>query len=344
MRHLALWTVAIALFFASSPAVADFPPPGAHSPHAKYWPTAKRWVTNFSPFSFEGHVVGLTPDGYGGVWFGIGSTIEHISRDGSMQNYPLPEWLWQVSGVARDGAGRLWFSLGQSGRIATIDRNNHIRTVVVVARKHWPDIRSLAFAPDGALWFWDYGRQSIGRRDEDGRVLERPMPDGEFATGMARCGSTTFASAQGPRGNTIYSVDAKLRFASVYALPLGADVSMACDGNGRLWFAINSRGKPENGYIDRAGAAHVEYSNLLAESAMPAQDGGVWFIGFRSAGSTPDPHSRAILVRKRNGATYEMTLPIYPYLLQPSIASTSDGTIWITTVYPHSVVRLAPQP
>ena len=72
---------------------ADVPPPGTHG-------APKRWqigvtVTNFSPFAFDGPIVGLTPDKRGGVWFGLGRTLEHIDATGRMQNYEVSrEPLW----------------------------------------------------------------------------------------------------------------------------------------------------------------------------------------------------------------------------------------------------------
>jgi hypothetical protein len=92
-------------------AFADVPLPGHHSVAPKYWPSIRRWVTNYSPFVSNAPIVALTADDRGGAWFGAGSTVEHIDGDGKMKSYVISseEWLWQVQSIARDASGKLWF-------------------------------------------------------------------------------------------------------------------------------------------------------------------------------------------------------------------------------------------
>jgi len=183
----------LCLAFVSAAARADIPPPGSHSVLAKYWDSIDRWVTNYSPYSYSMPIADLISDNDGGVWFGVGPSLEHIDRGGRMSQRNMPEYLWDIFGFARDPGGRLWFSLGQSGRIGTIDPDGSLRTRVIVPRRFDPDIHEIAFDPDGILWFRDYGRGSIGRVSPDGDLLEIPIAD-RYETRFTLCGRHPYIS------------------------------------------------------------------------------------------------------------------------------------------------------
>ncbi|MEO9170834.1 MAG: hypothetical protein ABI282_00285 [Candidatus Baltobacteraceae bacterium] len=342
-----LLIIALALVLAS-PAVADIPPPGQHTASPKFWKTAHRWVTNFSPFAFDGPVTGLISDRSGGAWFGLGQTVEHISSFGAVQNYTITkQWLWQVWSLARDPSGRIWFSLGQSGRIGTLDKYGRAYTLVVVARRFNPDIRKIVFAPNGDLWFQDYGRASIGRRSSDGSVKEIPTANGAWPIDIEFCNGRMWAVTQGNAHDAIYRIDGNLD--SVFRFhdwKRYGESSLACDAGGRLWYSHFSayRTYSRQGYIDRDGGTYEAAAMLQDERVFSAPDRGtVWFSGFRSFAPTAYDRARLTLL-ERNGkgqTVNDMTLPIPWPVFSGTLTAARDGTVWLGIWYPHSVVRLS---
>jgi len=143
----------------------------------------------------------------------------------------------QVYGVARAPDGRVWFSLGQTGFIGTIDADGTPRTSVLVQRRYLPDIRAIAFATNGTLFFLDLGRRSIGRRLPDGHVDEVPIPGGAYAERMTLCGSDIWIAAS---SKLLAFPQASL--AAPRSIPVGSGYisSLGCDGQRRIVAAYKS--------------------------------------------------------------------------------------------------------
>jgi len=334
---------------------ADVPPPGTHG-------APKRWqigvtVTNFSPFAFDGPIVGLTPDKRGGVWFGLGRTLEHIDATGRMQNYEVSrEPLWRIGGIAYDPSGHLWFSLGQSGRVGTVDSNGRLQTRILVARNDFPDVRSIAFDAQGTLWFQDVGRRSIGRRLADGSAREIPIPDNGYSNPL-RTGELTICNSQiwiaannnhiradGSRGATpaydaIYAVQGDLHaLRRIHTWFHEGYSSIACDSHGNLWFThVPYIWASLAGFIDRSNAVHEREVDDQYQRVYAGWNGSLWFAGYDSkqlAWST----RRFLLSHEIGDRTVEWLLPIPAST--GSLTTTADGSVWLGVVYPHSVVRL----
>lgn len=240
--------------------IAAIPFPGQHSEHPKYWAAVHRWVTNYSPYSYSGRISALTGDGKGGVWFGINSSLEHIDAGGRMSQYVMPEWLWEIYGFARDGTGRLWFSLGQSGRIGTIRSDGSLQTRVVVPRRFFPDIRDIAFDADGALWFTDFGRRSVGVLSSGGILREEPLND-PYATHVVLQNGRPYLAyhALGALSGQMQPLsprtlkpsgrltDLSLGPEWLDRLPVGNAVEIAAaytEANGDVWLALNTGNAP----------------------------------------------------------------------------------------------------
>jgi streptogramin lyase len=274
--------VILALGFTCSLATAAIPPPGQHSAHPKYWATLHRWVTNYSPLQFEGSIAAIASDGGRGVWFGQEYRLYHLDSHERISEIDMPEYLWEVDGFARDPSGRLWFALGQSGRIGTLDERARVRTRVVVPRRFFPDIRDIAFAADGTLWFRDFGRRSIGRLSPDGNLLEVPIDDA-YASRLMVCGARVYVVDESPyvngpeqfslrnsttlrtiavdasdpppvcrasgwssfRGSYLERRDDATSAIQVFHLQIGANIDgVARSPNGDLWLALNMGNVP----------------------------------------------------------------------------------------------------
>jgi hypothetical protein len=349
------FTIVLASLALTRVSRADIPLPGTHG-------SPKRWqigitVTNFSPFAFDGPIVALTPDKRGGVWFGLGRTLEHIDATGKMQNFEASsEWLWQIGGIAYDPSGRLWFSLGQSGRVGTIDSHGRLQTRILVARDDFPDIRTIAFDAKGTLWFQDVGRRSIGRRLVDGSVREIPLPDKGYlnplSTGdLTICNSQIWIAASSnhlradgsysaPPYVALYAVQGDLHaLRRVHTWTHEGHSSIACDSQGNLWFthASSTVWASLAGFIDRRNGVHEQRVDDQYQRVFAGWNGSIWFAGYDSRQrlwSTP----RFLLTRQIGDHTVEWMLPIRAYT--GSLTTTADGTVWLSVIYPHSVVRL----
>jgi len=310
-RIIAVLTVA---FACSALASADVPPPGAHGV-VKRFANVSATIENFSPLQFDARPTALTSDRRGGVWFGLGNTLEHIDRAGRVTSVTLP-WLWDIGGMSYDGRGRLWFSLVQSGRIGTLV-DGQLVTRVVVARHNFPDLRSIAFDRYDALWFIDWGRRSIGRRAADGGVTERPLRDGDYPDSLALCGKRAYVAAYGEPygGGEILSTGIDLNASPVEAWKGDGRPSVACDHGTRLKFA----------YSDDA--------RLFA-----AADSGVLSLQPQRALSENE-HVR--LERFGDDRSFELTLPFEDV---STVTQTEDGTIWIGLWEPQSIVRIRLDP
>ena len=321
---------------------ADIPAPGNHG-ITKYWPAARAYVTNFSPFAYDGRITALTPDRAGGVWFGAGSTAERIERDGRMHDYAVSDsWLWAVSGFSYDPAGRLWFSLGQSGRIGTVDASGAVHTQIVVPRRDFPNLRTIAFDKRGSLWFEDTGRDSIGVRTRNGVFRERPLPAGGTPWAMTVCNGRAWvvSSAEYGRWITLYKVAGLLdRFQPIRQLPNGWP-SLACDAKGNVWYASAVyQGKSRIDIIDVRGDLRERELPLWNARVYGAGDGSIWVAGLNQEYSS----RRGQLVIARVGDNARLVAPrMLPWRVNfdYSLAVTDPRTAWINLAFPHSVMRM----
>ena len=336
---------ALALVLATTcTALADVPLPGQHSARAKFWPSIRRWVVNFSPYAFNGPIVGLHSDGAGGAWFGVGQTVEHVTVDGRMMNYVVSsEPLWQVWSIATDTAGRMWFALGQSGRIGTLDRNGSVHTRVLVPRRYNPDIRDITFARDGTLWFRDAGRRSVGRKMVGRPVEEISLPDGAIPVQVFVCAGRVLVTSWNSTGASHVYAAANDRAALRLAPFVERDVGrLACDTRGTIWFASPAT----VGYFDTTGRARTRRPAFAATGVAPTANGGVWLAGYRGELSMNVEHRLTLQHIDELKVTPTLTLPIaYGDLGGFSVAN--DGTIWFAIGggnEAYSVVRLSEHP
>jgi streptogramin lyase len=302
-------------------------------------------VTNFNPTDTP--VVGLSPDGSGGLWFGAGPNLDHIDRDGRIETYPISrEWLWSVSGVAIDPHGRRWYSLGQSGRIATLDGHRRVRTQVLVPRRYFPDIRDLVFDARGTLWFVDSGRSSLGRRTAQGVVREKPFSADVTIHGLVRCGNAIWVTTSRNRESTIFTIPGDLQ--SLRAARTWNDyryISIACDANGTLWYSAMRTERTTIGTIDPDGRSREFAESLDGAFVQSGADGSIYLTGEQTgrehcACSTA---ARLAIFRPHGDHFSATTLPILSWT-EVAFASARNGTLWLAVRDPWSVVRMVPVP
>jgi hypothetical protein len=337
----------LALLAASTGTVfGDFPPPGQHSSSPKFWRSANRWIENFSPFDFSARIAGLKPDGSGGLWFGLGRTLEHINRSGVMQSVTVsPNWLWQVWSLARDPSHRLWFSIGQSGRIGTIDANGRIHTEVLVPRRYFPDIRQIAFASDGTLFFLDLGRRSIGRRTSDGTVDEVPLPHDRYPVDFTFCNGRPWVVARSPRRIGIFVASSDLReLREFYPFRDNGLVSLGCDSHSDVWFTYSGYrpGAALTGFIDRKNRI-FQSESTIRDHHIAGTDDGAWVIGTTSPSTNAWLLSNTTLEHRRGQhlvSTWVLPVSFYQ-VWQTQLTVSSDQTIWMSLNTIYSIVRLS---
>lgn len=327
------WCLA-AILCLSPAARAAIPAPGQHSIRPKYWATFHRWVTDFSPYAFDSSVNALLPDGHGGVWFAIGSSLERVTSGGEVRIvYDSHEWLWEIWGLARDAHGRVWFSLGQSGRIGEVEPDGRIRIRSLVPRSDFPDIRQIAFAPDGSLWFSDVGRSSIGVRSPDGLVREIPTPKRDLGT-FAYCNGKAWVAESG----VVYESDPRLSaFMQTLTQRSGDFPFISCDAAGDLWFARSSwqGANWAAGFIDVHGSVHRVSPGFDPTGVFAGDDGAVYFTGVLHDGNG----YRTIVARFVHGRlAWRRSIPD-DIAYGMNMTATPDGTIWIGTRSPQAILR-----
>lgn len=343
-----MWTtvpaLAIALALFCSPALAGGVHPGAHSAQPKYWTRSGHWVTNFSPLDFGGPILGLTPGTSGGVWFGVGNTLQHIDASNRMTMYRMPDPLWLVESVTRGPNNSIWFSAGQSGRLGILDARGTLRFETLVARRNFPDIHGLAVSRSGEVWFVDTGRLSFGHRSLAGIVAEYPAPKDQYPQSVVRCNDLTWAAAGGILGTL--SADAQVHR---FALPIREDgqiSGMACSG-GVLWFTFtpgyyadkkHETPPPFLGFITPDRRLHfIPTAAVNAGKVVEDAAGGVWVETSRLA-----QFAQADLLHvQSDGIARTVHLP--PGIYLGSMAADEDGTLWLgvdNNNAPAAVTRL----
>lgn len=344
MRRVVLTTALLALF-ATASASADFPPPGHHSIKPKYWPAAKLHVVNYSPYDYSTRINSMLEDRNGnGIWFTEGATVERIRADGSMQIFraSADDWLWTAYSLTYDRRGRLWFSLGQSGRIGTLDSAGHLRTRILVPRRDFPDIRDIAFASDGSLWFSDVGRNSIGRRYPDGTTREVPVPNlsrqypRAWPVHLTLCGERAYVAANSAGDSYVFRVSSDLAtFVPVSIQHRTRWANIACDHQGRLWLSDADSGREDvtAGTIDAAGRTRTWSPDIEGADMKPDPVEGMWFF---SNGDMRLEHLSA------NGRVERrLDVPAHSMYVE-DLLFTRSGTIWAGTGFPESIVEMTP--
>jgi hypothetical protein len=266
---------AVALAFLAPRASADILPPGQHSGTPKVWPRLGWHVTNFTPLQFDGPIIDLTAGTHGDVWFGAGSSLEHIDRQRNMSVAHMPYSDWMVSGISVVG-DEVWFSAGQSGKLGILDDAGRVRFVQAVPRPFNPDLLDVVANQDGEAWFVDSGRSSIGYRSSSGRLVEKPFPHNVVPTHMRHCMGRLWATA-----GSLYSIDDDLRPRpiSLGLAPEYSAQSLACDVFDRLWvFATDGEDGTLVRIDSRGGRKQTTISNARGGTIGADLTGGVWVV------------------------------------------------------------------
>lgn len=341
------WTVVLLLTTAIA-ALGAFPPPGHHSVAPKYWPGPKLHVVNYSPYDYSSPVDAMIADRHGdGIWYAIGSSIEHLDRNGNMHVvWTSDEWLWRIYGMTYDAQGRLWFSLGQSGRIAMLDARGRVHIEHLVARYHFPDIRDIAFDSRGSLWFVDVGRRSIGRRLEDGTVREVPI-EASIAKAsawpyvLAMCAGKPYIGAGDSTQSFVLTSSPDLSTLSV--IKAGGSTlwsSPVCDAEGRLWMvSANYTQVARIATRERDGRTRAWRSGLFGPQVVADPRRGVWLSTSRVARAT---YGSPVVEHMLPDGTLRQrwTLPTGSLSFGPTLATAP--AFWIATSFPQSIVELRP--
>ncbi len=344
--------------------LADYPPPGGHSAVPKYWPTAQRWATNYTPHGY-GDILDITPDGHGGVWFAQRQTVEHINANGMMRSFSIPEQAGEIRLITRDQRGRVWFSLGQSGRIGTISDEGKMRTEVLIQRAESPDIGDLAFDARGNLWFIDDGRSSLGVRTPAGTVIERRRFDFDTSTPahLTLCGDTMYffvdiiPNSYGGTGNARYGLSGlyavtmpNLRVSLISKFSIFAQTDstvVTCDRSNRLWYALSGGGWKlgelrDVGYMDGRRQFHDMPFTVAVDAAGSAPDGSVWLCGFGSYNSLPKARPRRLRCEQYLGhvRVTSIVMPFSAFISQ-SVGIDAAETLWFGLSWPFSILQVS---
>jgi len=188
-------------------------------------------------------------------------------------------------------------------------------------------ISSIRFAPDGALWFAENGKDRIGWIDRQGTVHETLLPPA-FAPPLAvlpeRNGSLSFSWHQGVNG-----IDASALFAGEARVPFGHELVRGPDGS--LWMVIDSAFRSDHllpalariqpdGMLSKRNFAPL----TMLHSLTFDRDGALWFAETHYRLPHLDP-SFALTRYSPDGTLDQFT----PTSWVSGIAMDGFGTIWI---------------
>ncbi len=333
VRLVAAFAVLLALPFR---ALAEGLPPGHHTAHPKHWAEVPAYVTNFTPLQFDYHIDDLTPDRDQGLWFSVGSSMEHIDARDDLTSIPMPFWQWRVSGIALTSDG-IVFSAGQSGKLGFVRRAaGPVEYVQAVPRRDFPDLSDLVTNDRGEIWFLDRGRSSIGYRAADGRVVEHPFPDMAYPIRMRHCMGRLWVVAVRTSGSGLYFIDKDLHpvpYLSVVSGRMQVE-DIACDSKERLWLSSYDVGRTSTVRFDGLGN-RKEYDGLSGAMA-PDPEGGMWILG-REAGD--------LIHVAANSARQTIHLPATFYA-ESVVSEDLAGRLWIgknDAGSPVAVTRIDPK-
>jgi len=252
-----------------SPTTTAFPTAGAGTPHRiVVGPDGALWFTQGSPF--QGGGIGrittagaatspytapvsytqqslpydLTVGPDGALWFTNLSTIGRVTTGGTTTSYPTG-----ISGnfIATGSDGALWFTgtsaAGtQAGVVGRITTSGSLVTIPLPA----PSVpQGITLGPDGAMWFLDPAKTSVGQITTAGNITEYLVPNLGVAPSFA----------QGDGGEII----------------VGSD--------GALWFAD---GNLSIGRITTGGAVTEYPVGVQPDGLTKGPDGAIWFTSANS--------------------------------------------------------------
>ena len=122
-------------------------------------------------------------DGHGGIWFTsqqssiVGYLEIQTEKIRIVRTVPAGQPANNPYGIVLDHNGQPWFDLFRTNKIGTIDPTTFVMKTYDLPEAARP--RRIARTSDGAIWYTDYARCSIGRLDvATGKVDDYPSPSG----------------------------------------------------------------------------------------------------------------------------------------------------------------------
>ena len=244
--------------------------------------------------SASGGIDAIVEASDGTVWFTERcGKIGRVTASGSFTEYAMPNWHFD-HGITVGPDRSLWFTeTDRIGRITTAGKTSHfaLPTDYIAAAP-------IVSGPDGTLWFFDTGRNRIGRMTTSGAFSESALTDKRNRYGSPTAGVESITagpdgglwltgSREGTDGRGSGRVFRMTTSGSVteYPLPRGIFASSIATGSdGALWFTeYTNPGRAFTGQIGRmtTAGAYSEFSlqtvGLLATAITPGAD-GLWFI------------------------------------------------------------------
>lgn len=227
-------------------------------PDANFWITANSGVARMTPagvISVSKHnhpdAFGIAPGPDGRMWFSygnrdaafgtVGRSIGRLATDlAAFDSLDLSRHGLQLVFLTKAQDGNVWgitpcFFEGECS-IARITSSGEVK---IYKRPMGSRPYAMTSAPDGALWFADYGKHAIGRMDPaSGEVKEHPLePDSEPTFIVAGPDGALWFTENGPckiarmaLDGTVDAIAVPAKKCQLFGLTVGPD--------GNLWFTI----------------------------------------------------------------------------------------------------------
>ena len=188
-------------------------------------------------------------------------------------------------------------------------------------------------APDGSLWFANYGNDSIGRIDPNTGAVTNftdPNIDGPRSVTVAPNGVVWFGSTENGRLGKVQG-GAVTTYPAIEQID---DVEVAADGD--IWFNGFPAGDESIGRLNPTTEILDTYTVPGFPLRMtPHATDGMWFIWFNDAFST----ARIRHITEAGGIT---GVPTAPVVDPGDITTGSDGNLWFTGDDDDLVARMNP--
>ena len=226
---------------------------------------------------------GLVADRQGKIWFTANTAAYVGALDPSTG--VVKEFHWKDGRVKDphtpvfDDTGVLWFTAEESNVIGLLDpKTAAVRFLDVPTRRAQP--YGIAPAPDGALYFCEFGTNKIGRVDRRSmRIREYPLTEGARPRRLAIAADGTIFYSDYERG-FLGHLDPATGKVDEWPCPSGSDArpyGIAAAPDGEIWLS-------ESGVMPNTLVRFDPRSNRFATAPIPSGGGVVRNLAITSDG------------------------------------------------------------
>lgn len=179
-------------------------------------------------------------------WFSYGYNVGRLTTDGVFTKFPTTQQDADVSQMTVGPDGAIWMTRSQSG-VANMSRIDMTGLFTTFSLPNSSDPQGITSGSDGALWFAEYGSDTVGRMTVAGAVTHYALPSSNATPYDITAGSdgSLWVIEQSPNKLARLNTDGVVL--AEYDAPYNSDMKIITNGSdAALWFtaaAANSIGR-----------------------------------------------------------------------------------------------------